>query len=392
MARRSACAALALLALAAPAGAAEPGRLLVVEPAPGHERAFAAREAAPVGREVRSVAGSDGYMARVTRDELRRLRLDPAVRIRAPFRAGLATALPVVRQPAAEAFAGGDLGRGARVGIVGSGVYHPHGDLGLARVAGEACFSTPYDDELVSTCPGGATRSTAAGSGRECRRPGCEHETHVAGIAVGRKGTAQAARYYSVQAAILPRDATLGGPEFTEEDVAAAIDHLRQAGVEVINVSLWSLGRPEGDCSADFPLVAAAIGRAADAGIPVVTIAGNGGEDFVAAPGCIARAVTVASVNDNLAVSSFSGFGDLVDLVAPGRDIVSAVKGGTRSMSGTSMSAGFVSGTIAALIAEAPGTPLSGVLRALSCGSRKAARGGVARRVLDVRAALGCVR
>lgn len=388
-------AALAALVLSAPVPAAlaagpDEARRVVVVPAPGHEGSFAARKAAPVGRDIRALRGPDGYLTRVTPAELRRLRQDPTVRVRAPFEPGRASALPVIRQPAGETFAGGDLGRGAVVGIIGTGVYHPHTEL-QGKLAGEACIATPYDDELVSPCPGGATFSTAPGSGRECKRPGCEHETHVAGIAVGRKGTAQGARYYSIQSAILPADATLGGPQFTEEDVAGSIDRLREAGVDVINVSLWSLGRPEGDCSADFPLVAAAIGRSADAGVPVVTIAGNGGEDHVAAPGCIPRGVTVASVNDGGAVSSFSGFGALVDLAAPGRDIVSTVKGGTKAMSGTSMSAGFVSGTIAALIAEAPGTPLSGVLRALQCGSRTASRGGIGpKRVVDVRAALGC--
>ena len=107
------------------------------------------------------------------------------------------------RVEATESAALGRTGAGKVVAILDTGVDKTHSFLqqasGGSKVVSEACYSTLGD------CPGGATSSTAAGSGVLCTyAPGdCKHGTHVAGIAAGRgtafSGVAPGANLISIQ-------------------------------------------------------------------------------------------------------------------------------------------------------------------------------------------------
>jgi subtilisin len=78
-------------------------------------------------------------------------------------------------------------GAGQVIAIVDSGVEKAHPFFarqgGGSRVVEEACYVTG------TTCPDGTTASTATGSGEPCTASGCDHGTHVAGIAAGKSAT-----------------------------------------------------------------------------------------------------------------------------------------------------------------------------------------------------------
>ena len=101
-------------------------------------------------------------------------------------------------------------------------------------------------------------------------------------------------------------------------------------------------------------LVNNAVADAVAAGIIVVVAAGN--EYTLASsksPASAPDAITVGSSMSNDNISSFSNYGDAVDIFAPGSSIVSTTYGGgTGTMSGTSMASPHVAGIAAGYLAD----------------------------------------
>lgn len=179
------------------------------------------------------------------------------------------------------------------------------------------------------------------------------HGTHIAGTiaAIGNNATGVAGVTWSAK--ILPikmlDDAALG----TVADAVAAIEYATRMGVRLTNNS-W------GGIVQSYAL-RSAIAAAADRGMLFVASAGNDGRNCDQHPVFPAaydldNIISVASTDRNDARSPFSNFGVLsVDLAAPGSAIVSTFPGDLYvALSGTSMSAAFVSGAACLLWSRAP--------------------------------------
>jgi subtilisin family serine protease len=121
-----------------------------------------------------------------------------------------------------------------------------------------------------------------------------------------------------------------------------AIDH----GVDVLNMS-FSTGQ-------ESVLLEDAINQAKNAGIAMVAAAGNNGvsiKDLYPAACDNVLGVAATDLGDHIA--SFSNYGKLVSVTAPGAFVVSTVPGGRYAAAwGTSFSAPLVSGTIALLVSD----------------------------------------
>ena len=138
--------------------------------------------------------------------------------------------------------------------------------------------------------------------------------------------------------------------------IANGIDWAVDRGAEVISMSLGS--------SSPSPTIQAACKRAADAGVWVIAAAGNEGRQGVGYPGGFPECISVAAVDRNFQVASFSSRGDKLDCSGPGVDIVSCKPGGGyQSMSGTSMATPFIAGVMTLLrgAMKATGVPIPGV-------------------------------
>ena len=239
------------------------------------------------------------------------------------------------------------------VAVIDTGVDAAHPDLNVHRQVD--CTSTFLGLGLVSFGDPGCEE----GTGRDDHG----HGTHVAGT-VGAindagdvVGVAPGARIWGIKVLEGPLGS---GPT---SDVIAGIEYAtsRASEIEVINLSLGGPGTSQATDDA--------IAGATQAGIVVVVAAGNDGADAAGyTPANSPNAITVSAITDldgqpggradgscsggDDEFATYSNFGDVVDLAAPGSCIVSTARGGgTTSMSGTSMAAPHVAGAAAWYVA-----------------------------------------
>ncbi len=173
------------------------------------------------------------------------------------------------------------------------------------------------------------------------------HGTACAGIIVGAGLTDESVRGLSPAAYLLPvkvMDENGKGESFAVvEGIVYAVDR----GAKVINLSIGTSGNSK--------ILREAVDYAIEHGAIVVAAAGNDGKEAVLFPANYKDVICVGAIDGNLNHAPFSNFGDEVDIVAPGVGVyTTAPDGSYKQFSGTSFSAPFVSGAIAALISENP--------------------------------------
>ena len=296
----------------------------------------------------------------------------------------LAESTPIVQAP--DMWSMGYTGSGQTVAVIDSGVDKSHSFL-AGKVVDEACYSVEGD------CPNGSTTQTGAGSGVPCDLTideGCDHGTHVAGIAAGEgsafSGVARGASIMSIRVVSeytgMPRCAPPApDPCYrpTHSDIVAGLQHvydLRGArDFSSVNVSLGG-GQYFGNCDAQFGYYKAAIDNLKSVGIATVVSSGNDGyTDSTGAPACVSSAVsvgaTVGATTDDDEVRTSSNSASFLSLLAPGENINSSVPGGSvpgdefEAKNGTSMAAPHVAGAGALLQQQKPSATVDEILTAL---------------------------
>ena len=195
------------------------------------------------------------------------------------------------------------------------------------------------------------------------------HGTHVAGIIAG-NGYSSRGKYVGVapKANIIGLKALDGNGGGSTSDIIAAlsycIENKERYNIKIINLSL---GTPANNNPEKDPLVRA-VERCVDAGLTVVTAAGNSGpnEKTILSPGVSRKVITVGAVDDKRTIDTrddtiakFSSRGPTLqgiqkpDLVAPGVNINSLSNtklDSYTSLSGTSMATPLISGSLALLL------------------------------------------
>ncbi len=243
-------------------------------------------------------------------------------------------------------------GSGTTIAILDSGVQASHVDL----------LRHPEDSGLQGRVLQGAdlvtgSKASPQGTTNFARTDPYGHGTHVAGIAAaidnttGGIGGAPLARILPVR--VLN---SCGAGSFG--DVANGIEWAADQGAHVISMSLGG----GGGCST---ALASSIQHARALGALVVAAAGNSNSSAVGVPaGCDGVLAVGATAGKGATASraSFSNYGDLVDISAPGSDIYSTYNSGNppyATLSGTSMSTPFVSAAAALVVqrclAQLPG-------------------------------------
>lgn len=318
------------------------------------------------------------YLAmEVSAEELEQLKASPEVfqiQEDKPEKASLIDSTRIVGADAA--WASGFSGAGQTVAILDTGVDSAHPALNGGKVVSEACFSTSSGSDIQSLCPGGAASSTAAGSGGPCPPgvDGCDHGTHVAGIAAGRtitksngqslSGVARDANVIAMQvfsrmntAADCDTDPVPCVRTFASDQISALervrdLANLTDGGgnpvfrIASVNMSLGG-GTNMSNCDGDSRKTA--IDNLRSLGIATVIASGNDGfNNAMGAPACISTAVSVGSTNKDDNVRASSNVTTFLSLFAPGGSIESSIPGTSVDSygfkSGTSMAAPHVAG------------------------------------------------
>ena len=300
--------------------------------------------------------------------------------------------VPLIGMPAA--YAQGATGNGYRVAVLDTGGRRTHEFLS-SRIDNEACFNFSYAPHgSTSRCPGGAASSTATGSGADCNSTpiyGCGHGTHVSGTAAGfntnrqsgepANGVARDGRILAInvfsqfplsQCSVPQGQGYTGCVLSYTSDQIAALEYVNnnRTTLSIASVNM-SLGGGAYSSACDSTEAQTAIINTLRANnVAVVIAAGNDSLNTeVGSPGCISGAITVASSTKADVRSSFSNWGSLIDVVAPGSSIYASYTNngniGYASLNGTSMATPHVAGAWAALRSAVPNATVSQIETAL---------------------------
>ena len=289
------------------------------------------------------------------------------------------------------AHAGGYTGKGVYIAVIDTGVDVKHPFL-AGRPIFEACFAR--------RCPNGKQKMLGEGAAR----PIGSHGTHVAGIALGSgagmTGVAPEARLIAINVFDVFDDGK-GNKRMgaLDSSILAALDWLirlawtQPVSIAAINMSLGGSPYRATPCRQD--LYDIAVNLLAQRNVLIVAASGNNGKQHsIGAPACVNGIVSVGAIDKKSKVADFSNSAPILDIVAPGVKINSAVvvRGGKSfaALSGTSMATPHVAGAFAVLRQAAPLRSLWDLHSAL-IGSGSAVRdhrNGITTPSLDVTAAL----
>lgn len=214
-------------------------------------------------------------------------------------------------------------GQGTRIYVVDTGIYTQHSQFG-----GRAVWGANFISGSANTDQNG-------------------HGTHCAGTAGGSTyGVAKKATLVAVKVLDANGSGSNSGVISGIQWVATNAQSLGATRKSVLSMSLG------GGYSA---AVNNAVQSTISAGVTVVVAAGNENQNAAnVSPASAPNAITVGATTSSDARSSFSNFGSVVDIFAPGSSILSAWIGSTtatNNISGTSMACPHVAGLAAYLIA-----------------------------------------
>jgi subtilisin family serine protease len=245
-------------------------------------------------------------------------------------------------------------GSGVNAYVIDTGIRRTHSQFGGRAFSG---FTAINDGRGTTDCNG--------------------HGTHVAGTIGGSTyGVAKSVRLYAVRVLSCSGSGTTSG-------VIAGVDWVRFNHIKPA-VANMSLG---GGASSSLDT---AVNNSINAGVTYAVAAGNSNANAANfSPARVGAAITVGSSTSSDGRSSFSNFGSVVDIFAPGSSIRSAwytSDTATNTISGTSMATPHVAGVAARYLqtnqSASPATVRNALVNAATTGRLSGIPTGTANRLL----------
>jgi len=311
---------------------------------PGRAEALTSRHGGAVTH--RFSAALNGYSAKMSAAQARRLAADPAVAsVSVDHVGGISGTqnnstwnLSRIDQnyvvPANRTYTYSNTASNVTAYVLDTGIKLDHPDFGGRAVSG---IDTIDNDNDASDCNG--------------------HGTHVAGIIGGTEyGVAKGVKLVAVRVADCQGNSTTS-------QVVAGLDWVvsHRQGPSVANISL--------QFTAD-PVMDAAVQRLIDSGVSVAIAAGNWHTDAcTVSPARVPNAITVGSSGMYDVRSSFSNYGTCVDMFAPGESVLSDYNRPNVpeiELDGTSMASPHVAGAVAVLLSTNPSATPADVTQILN--------------------------
>lgn len=172
------------------------------------------------------------------------------------------------------------------------------------------------------------------------------HGTHVAGIIGAVTNNNQGIAGVSWDINLIPIAVLDDQESGFQSDIAEAIDFIVDNNLaEIINLSLGSTEKTQ--------TLEDAIQRAADNGVIIIAASGNNGDEILF-PANDQNTIAVGAIDQDYSLASYSNYNDVPDILAPGTNIYSTTYNNDSFnydyMTGTSMSAAYISGITALLL------------------------------------------
>jgi subtilisin family serine protease len=227
-------------------------------------------------------------------------------------------------------------GEGVSIGFVDTGYDHTHLDL-AGKVSGEKDFVE--NDAIAQDAE--------------------YHGTAVVGVAAAETNNQEGIAAAGFKAGFVMAKACTD--VCLSSETAPAVEWLVDQGVGIINLSFGAQQNPEAPVD---PVLGAAVQSAQEAGALVIAAAGNDAtntDSFY--PAAYPDVLGVSATDQDNAPASFSNSGPVVDVAAPGVDIISTYNAEYpenttqalyASFSGTSLAAPHVAGVAALVMARRP--------------------------------------
>lgn len=195
------------------------------------------------------------------------------------------------------------------------------------------------------------------------------HGTAVAGIIAAAAENGRGIRGIAPGVRVMNLRAATAAGIFEEDDIAEAILYAVENGCKVVNMSF-------GDAAVSF-LLRDVIRYGRGKGVLFVAAAGNSGDQTPNYPAALDETIAVGAIDSTGQLAGFSNYGSHINLVAPGRDILTTLSGnGYGPVTGTSFAAPMVSAALALLCSQHPGEPAEQLTGALYAGCRDAGSPG----------------
>ncbi|MEW2115733.1 S8 family peptidase [Streptomyces sp. NPDC005474] len=291
----------------------------------------------------------NGYMATLSAAEARRLAADPAV--------AALEQNQTVHLDATQSSAPWGLDRVDQAALPLSGTYTYPDSAGAGVTAYVIDTGVRITHSQIS---GRATNGFDAVDGDSTAQDGNGHGTHVATTIAGSTyGVAKAAKIVAVRVLDNNGSGTTAG-------VIAGIDWVtaNHSGPSVANMSLG------GGASASLDT---AVANSIASGVTYAVAAGNSNTNASSSsPARVAAAITVGATTSTDARASYSNFGSILDIFAPGSSITAGWNTSdtaTNTISGTSMATPHVAGAVAVYLAGHPSATPAQVATALTNGA-----------------------